>query len=70
MLPLTVKVKPDPPAEVDVGLMEVVVGTGLVGVVTVNVWLFDVPPPGAGFITTTGYVPTVATSEALIVAMA
>ena len=47
------------PATTEVGEREVIVGTGFV---TVKFMALDVPPPGAGLITETGYVPAVATS--------
>jgi hypothetical protein len=68
-VPFTVSVKLDPPARVDVGLIEIVVGTGLVATVTVNVCAFDVPPPGAGFTTATRAVPVALTSDARMVAV-
>jgi hypothetical protein len=67
-VPVTVSVKPECPAIVEVGLIEVSVGTGFAVAVTVNVWLLEVPPPGAGVTTTTGNVPVAATSAAGIVA--
>ncbi len=52
-VPLIVTVKSDPPAMVEVGLIAIVVGSGFDAVVTVNVWLLDVPPPGVGLATVT-----------------
>ena len=49
--PFKVNVNCAPPAVVDVGLMESRTGAEFV---TVNVWLFEVPPPGAEFVTVTG----------------
>ena len=49
-VPFTVNVNCAPPAVAQVGLIELVVGTGLL---IVNVCGFDVPPPGAGFTTVT-----------------
>lgn len=49
--PLSVNVNCAPPAVVDVGLMEERIGAELR---TVNVCEFDVPPPGAEFVTVTG----------------
>jgi hypothetical protein len=69
LAPLTVKTKPVLPAEVEVGLRELVVGTEFIAVVTVNVCAFDVPPPGVGFTTVTLEVPTVVTSAAVIIAV-
>jgi hypothetical protein len=66
-VPVTATVKLDPPARVDVGLIEVTVGTGLFAVITVNVSAFEVPPPGAGFTTVTAAVPVALTSAARIV---
>ena len=65
-VPLTVSVKLFPPAVVEVGLMELVIGTGLL---IVNVCAFEVPPPGAGFATVMEAVPAVAISTAVIVAV-
>jgi len=67
-VPRTVSVRSGPPARVEVGLIEDNVGTGFAVAVTVNVWLFEVPPPGAGFVTVTGNVPVAATSIAGIMA--
>jgi hypothetical protein len=61
-VPLTVRVNWALPAVVELGLIEVVVGTGLL---IVNVCAFDVPPgppPPGGFTTVTCAVPLVATS--------
>jgi hypothetical protein len=60
-VPVTVKVNCGPPAVAQVGLIAVVVGTGLL---MVNVTALDVPPPGAGFTTVTAAVPAVATRAA------
>jgi branched-subunit amino acid transport protein len=65
-VPVTVSVKAGPPAVVDVGEIELVVGTGLL---IVNVCELEVPPPGAGFATVMGTVPAVATSAAVITAV-
>jgi hypothetical protein len=65
-VPFTVSVNPAPPAVAEAGLGPVVVGTGLL---IVNVWATEVPPPGAGFATVTGAVPAVAMSAAVIVAV-
>jgi len=63
-VPFTVRVKAAPPAVALVGEREAAVGAGLL---MVNVWALDVPPP-AGFVTVTFTVPTVAISAAGIVA--
>jgi hypothetical protein len=65
-VPFTVKVNCGPPAVPQVGLIELVVGTGLL---IVNVCGFDVPPPGGGFITVTDAVPAFATRAAVTVAV-
>jgi len=65
-VPFTVSVKSELLAAMEMGEREVVVGTGFK---TVNVCAFEVPPPGAGFTTVTGSVPTVATSDARIAAV-
>jgi len=65
-VPVTVRVKDDPPAVVEVGEMLVVIGTGLL---IVNVCELEVPPPGTGFTTVIGSVPAVAISAAVIVAV-
>ena len=69
LVPFTVKVKADPPAVALTGLMVVVVGTGLLATVIVNVWALEVPPPGAGVKTVTVAVPAVARSDARIAAV-
>jgi len=66
LVPLTVKVNCEPPAVAQVGLSEVIVGTGLL---MVKVCAFDVPPPGAGFTTVTEAVPAFATRAAVTVAV-
>jgi len=65
-VPFTVSVKPELPAAVEVGEIDVVVGTGLL---MVNVWAADVPPPGAGVTTVTEAVPAVAISVAGTIAV-
>jgi hypothetical protein len=60
-VPVTVKVNCVPPAVAQLGLIEVIVGTGLL---IENVCAFDVPPPGAGFTTVTLAVPVAATLAA------
>jgi hypothetical protein len=66
LVPVTVSVNDDPPAVVEVGEMELVVGTGLL---IVSVCAFEVPPPGVGFTTVMDAVPAVAISPAVIVAV-
>jgi hypothetical protein len=65
-VPVTVTVNAAPPAAVCVGEIEASVGAGLL---IVNVWELDVPPPGVGENTVTGTVPPVAMSAALICAV-
>ncbi len=60
---------PAPPAVADAGFRLVVTGTGLSGLLIVNVWEFELPPPGAGVNTVTGTVPAVAMSEDRIAAV-
>ena len=62
-IPFTVKVKAGSPAILLVGERDVMVGIGLL---TMNVWALEVPPPGAGFKTVTEAVPAVAMSAAVI----
>ena len=65
-LPLTVKVRSgDPPIAV-AGVREAIAGVGLI---TLNVAVADVPPPGAEFTTVTAAVPAVAASVAVIAAV-
>jgi hypothetical protein len=52
LLPLTVSVKAEPPALTEVGEIEEITPVAL-GFAIVHVATFDVPPPGAGFITET-----------------
>jgi len=63
LVPLTVRVNCVLPTVVDIGLIEVVVGTGFR---TVKIWLFDVPPPGAPFTTVTAAVVATVRSEVSI----
>ena len=58
--PLTVSVKPRPPALALLGEIELIAGTGLL---MVNVIAFDVPPPGRAFTTVTETVPAVLISD-------
>jgi len=69
LVPLTVRVNPESPTFLEVGSIEVVVGTGLSGTLTVNVWAFEVPPPGVGLKTVMSKVPAVVRSEVRIVAV-
>jgi hypothetical protein len=64
--PLTVSVKAGPPALALLGEIELIAGTGLL---TVNVFAADVPPPGPGFVTVTMILPAVAISAAEIAAV-
>ena len=64
LVPVTVSVKPAPPAVALLGDSDVIVGLGLF---TVKFTAFDTPPPGAGLVAVTGNVPAVATSAVLIV---
>jgi len=66
LLPFTVKVKSALPTVVQVGLIDVVVGTGLL---IVNVTEFDVPPAGGGLTTVMDAVPAVATFAAGTIAV-
>ncbi len=68
-VPLTVNEKAAPPAVTEAGLILVVVGTGFVGGLIVNVCAFDVPPPVAGVRTVTDRVPADAMSAAVIAAV-
>jgi hypothetical protein len=52
-VPLIVRVCAGAPAVAEVGDRLVIVGRGLVAV-TVKFTVFETPPPGAGFVTTTG----------------
>ena len=64
-VPITIRVNPASPAVLLVGLILVVVGTGLVAGLIVNVWALEVnPAPDAGLKTVTLAVPAVAMSEA------
>jgi len=66
LVPFTVRVNCGDPARHEFGLIEVVVGTG---VLIVNVCGFEVPPPGTGFTTVTDAVPAFATRAAVTVAV-
>ena len=60
-LPSIVRVCGAAPAAREAGESLVMTGIGLAGE-TVKVTAADAPPPGAGFVTTTGFVPAVARS--------
>ena len=64
-VPFTVSVKALPPAVTEEGVIDVVVGTGLL---IVKVCPPDVPPPGAGLNTVTLAVPALAISAAVMLA--
>ena len=64
-MPVTVSVNCGPPAVAQAGLSELIVDAALI----VNVWAFDVPPPGAGFTTVMDAAPAVAMSAAGTVAV-
>lgn len=66
-VPLTVRVNPAAPAAALVGEILVIVGVGLA--FTVNVWEFDVPPPGVGLKTVIRCAPVDAKSLAGIAAV-
>src|SRR5438477_23090 len=66
LVPFTVRVKEPLPAMVEVGLIEVMVGTGLL---MLKVTALDVPPPGAGFTTVMDAVPALAIRAAGTVAV-
>jgi hypothetical protein len=65
-VPVTVRVKPAPPAVALEGVSLVSVGIALS---IVNVWAPDVPPPGIGLSTVTEAVPAVLISAPDIVAV-
>ena len=58
--PFTVSVKAGPPAVALLGEIELIAGTGLL---MVNVFAFDVPPPGRAFTTVTETVPALLMSD-------
>jgi hypothetical protein len=64
-VPLTVSVKPAPPATAELGFMDATVGEGLP---MAKVSALEVPPPGAGVETVTEAVPPAAMSAAVICA--
>src|SRR5882672_2908569 len=65
-VPVTVSVKPAPPAVAPLGLSEVIAGAGLF---TVNDEFPEAPPPGVGFVTMTLKLPAVAMSAGTIAAV-
>jgi hypothetical protein len=68
-VPLTVNVNAPLPAVAPVGESDVIVGAGFVPPVMLKFSEFDVPPPGAGFVTVTCAVPIVVTSVARMAAV-
>lgn len=68
-VPLTVSVKPVPPAVTAFGLKPVIVGMGFCAWPILKLTALDVPPPGAGLLTVTLDVPVVAMSVAGICAV-
>jgi hypothetical protein len=62
-VPFTISVNPAPPAVVLPGTNEVIVGTGLLAPLMVNVEEFDVPPPGVGLNTVMAAVPALTMFE-------
>ena len=64
--PLTVRVVSPAPWVTLVGLIDESDGVGLL---TVNVWALEAPPPGAGLVTVTLKAPAVAMSDALMAAV-
>jgi hypothetical protein len=65
-VPVTMRVKPTPPAVAELGLMLVSAGAGLL---IVKVCALVVPPPGVGLKTVTLAVPAVAILAASILAV-
>src|SRR5262245_60352075 len=68
LVPLTVRAKAGDPAVAEEGLRPVMVGAGLVGVIT-KLASFEGPPPGAGLNTITLAAPATAMSPAVIAAV-
>lgn len=70
-VPLTVSVKAPEPAVALAGRIDLMAGTGLfvTAALIVKVAEFDVPPPGAGFVTVTDTEPLVAMAAAGIAAV-
>ena len=62
-LPLTLRVKAELPATALGGVSETIEGSGL-GLLIVNAFALDVPPPGVGLTTVTLAVPALAMSAA------
>ena len=60
LAPCTVRVKAAPPAVALLGTIELIAGTGFL---MVNVFAFDVPPPGGAFTTVTETVPALLMSD-------
>lgn len=69
LVPFTVNVNAAEPAAAFAGEIFVIVGTGLFAAVMLKFTGFDVPPPGVGFVTVTGGVPTAVRSPAKIAAV-
>ena len=68
LVPVTVRVNPEPPAVAELGLKLLSVGTGL-GAIMVKLSTPEVPPPGVGLKAVTLAVPAVAMSAARIAAV-
>jgi len=64
--PLTVSVKAPLPGDVMVGVMLLIVGTGLPAALITKFTALEIPPPGAGLETVTGTVPADAISAAVM----
>jgi hypothetical protein len=62
LVPLIVRTCEAVPEAAEVGESVVIVGTGLL---TLRLTALEEPPPGVGFVTTTGKVPAVATWAAV-----
>jgi hypothetical protein len=69
LVPFTVNVNPADPATILFGESVVTVGTGFGAAAMLKLIAFDVPPPGAGFVTVTGGVLTLVMSLARIAAL-
>jgi hypothetical protein len=70
--PFSVSVKDEPPTVVELGAMDVRLGTGLGGggaAAIVKVWVLEVPPPGAGLNTVMAAVPDETMSPARVAAV-
>jgi hypothetical protein len=68
LVPFTVNINATPPAVAELGTSPLVVGTGLLLALIVNVCALEVPPPGVGLNTVTDAVPAIAMSVARIAA--